>query len=177
MGTFLFLAEAHSEVEGGFGFSFDILESNLINLAILGWVIFYYGRQVIANIMGERRSKIAQQIQEVEQKQKKAAEALVEQQQKLAKAQMTAEEIRATAQVNAQKAKEAILAQGEKEVERLKAMAMQDLNSEQEKAISELRQRVSALALERVESQLYEVLDDSAQQKLIERSIAQLGGS
>jgi F-type H+-transporting ATPase subunit b len=177
MGTLLFLAEAHSEVKGGFGLHLDILESNLINLLILLAVLLYYGSKIVGNILNERRTKIAQRIQEVEEKQKQAAAALTEEQQKLAQAQATAAKIRQEAETNAQKAKESILAQGAKEVERLKAMAVADLNSEQERAIAELKQRVAALALQRVESQLEETLNEEAQQKLIDRSIAQLGGS
>jgi F-type H+-transporting ATPase subunit b len=176
MVTFLFLAEAHSEVQGGFGLNLNIFESNLINLLILIGVLFYYGRGTVANILKERHSKIAQTIQEVEEKVQQSANALAEQQQKLAQAQLTADKIRKEAEVSAQKAKEDLLAQGEKEVERLKSMAVQDLNSERDKAIAELQQRVATLTIEQVESQLKQILDESAQQKLIERSIAQLGG-
>lgn len=176
MGTFLYLAKAHSEVESGFGLNLDIFESNVINLLLLIGVLFYYGRPIVANILNERQSRIAAQIQEVEQKQKQAAQALAEQQEKLAQSQTTADKIRQEAKVNAEKAKEAILAQGEKEVERLKAMAVQDLNSEQEKAIAQLKQKAIALAMERAQSQMQGMLDDSAQQTLIDRSLAQLGG-
>jgi F-type H+-transporting ATPase subunit b len=175
--TLLFLAEAHAEVESGFGFKLDILESNLINLIILIGVLFYYGSKVVGNILNERKTKIAQRIQEVEQEQKQAAATLAEEQQKLAQAQATAKNIVQEAETNGQKAKEAILAKGQQEVERLKATAAQDLQSEQEKAIAELRQRVAALAVERAESRLQEMLNEEAQQTLIDRSISQLGGS
>jgi F-type H+-transporting ATPase subunit b len=174
MGTFLFLAEAHSE--GGFGLNFDIFETNLINLAILVGVLFYYGKGIVGNILSERRGKIEQQIQEIEAMQKQAESAVAEQQQKLAQAKLEADKIRQEASVNAEKVKAGILAQGEEEVAKIKATAMQDLNSEQERAITELRQRAAALAIAKVESQLTSLLDDSAQTKLIDRSIAQLGG-
>lgn len=174
--SFFFFAEAHSEAEGGFGLNFDILGSNLINLSILLGIVFFYGRKIVGNILEERRSRIAEQIQEVEEKIQQASESLEEQQKNLAQAQATAEKIRQDAQTNAEKAKAAILAQGEKEVERLKAMASQDLNSEQDRAIAELRQRISALAIERVEAQLSGILNDDLQQKLVDRSIVQLGG-
>lgn len=177
MGTFLFLAEAHSEVAGGFGLNLDILGSNIINLTLLVGILFYYGKPIVSDILSERRSKIAAQIQEIEQKQQQAAATLAEEQEKLKQAQTTAAKIRSEAETNAQKARANILAQGEKEVERLKAMAGQDLSSEEQRAIAELRKRVAALAIERVESQLSNVLDDSAQVKLIDSSIAQLGGS
>ena len=102
---------------------------------------------------------------------------MAEEQKKLAEAKQTAEKIRQDAQANAEKVKAAILAQGDKEVARLKASAAADLSSEEARAISELRKRVSALALEKVESQLPGMLDDSAQTTLIDRSIAQLGGA
>ncbi len=176
MGTFLFLAEAHSEVKGGFGINLDILESNLINLAILVGILYYYGSKIISDILSQRQAKIAEQIQEIEQKQKTAAVNLTEERQKLAKAKETAVKIRQDAEANAEKAKAAILAQGDREVERLRASAAQDLNTETEKAIAELKQRVAALAMERVESQLPGMLDESAQNILIDRSIAQVGG-
>ncbi len=176
MGTFLFLAAAHSEVESGFGLKLDILDSNIINLTLLIGILFYYGKPIVGNILNERRSKIAEKIQEVEQKQKQAVATLAEEQKKLEQAEATAAKIRQEAEANAQKAKEAILAQGEKEIERLKAVAGKDLNSDQEKAIASLRERVVAMAIERARTRMGEVLNDDAQRQLIDRSIAQLGG-
>lgn len=174
--TLLFLAEAHSEVESGFGLNLDILDTNLINLTLLVGILFYYGKPLLGNILEERRSKIAEQIKAVEQKQKQAEITLAEEKKKLEEAQATAAKIRQQATTNAQKARETILAQGEKEVERLKEVAGKDLSSEQEKAIAQLRERVVALALESAKSRLGDVLDDEAQHKLIDSSIAKLGG-
>jgi len=172
----LLATEAHSAGEGGFGLHFDILESNLINLAILIGVLFYFGRKSLGNTLGERSARIAEEIKAAEQRQKEAAVKLADQQQNLAQAQAQAEEIRKAAESNAERAKEKILAQADEDVKRLKEVAVQDLNSEQERAIAQLRQRVVAMALERSESRLKSDLDESAQQQLIDRSIALLGG-
>lgn len=177
MSTFLFLAAAHSEAESGFGLNLDILDTNLINLLLLLGILFYYGKPIVSNILSERRAKIAAQIEEIEQQQQQAEKTLAAEQNKLKQAEATAAKIRAEAETNAQQAKANILAQGEKEVERLKAMAGQDLSSEEQRAIAELKQRVATLAMERVQSQLSDVLDEAAQAKLIDKSIAQLGGS
>lgn len=178
MGNWLLLAaEAHEAGEkGGFGLNFDILEANLINLALLIGILVYFGRKVLTQTLAERRSRIEQAIREAEERQRSAAGALAEQQQKLAQAQAEAERIRKEAEQNAQKAKEAILAKAAEDVEKLKQTAVQDLNTERERAIAELRQRVAAMAMQRVESQLQSVLDESAQQQLIDRSIASVGG-
>lgn len=174
--TLLFLAEAHSEVEEGFGLNLDILDTNLINLTLLVGILIYFGKPLLGNILSERSSKIAEQIQAVEQKQKQAEITLAQEQKKLEEAKEIAAKIRADATVNAQKARETILAQGEKEVARLKEMAGKDLSSEQEKAIASLRERVVALALENARSQMGNILNEDAQRQLIDRSIAKLGG-
>jgi F-type H+-transporting ATPase subunit b len=174
--TLLFLAEAHSEVESGFGLNLDIFETNLINLTLLVGILIYFGRPVLSKILTERRSKIAEQIQAVEQKKKQAEVTLANEQKKLEEAKVTAAKIRAEATTNAQKARETILAQGEKEVQRLREVAGKDLSSEQEKAIAQLRERVVALALENAKSQMQNMLNDDVQRKLIDSSIAKLGG-
>jgi F-type H+-transporting ATPase subunit b len=174
--TLLFLAEAHSEVEGGFGLNLNIFETNLINLTLLVGILIYFGKPLLTNILSERSSKIAEQIKAVEQKQKQAEVTLAQEQKKLEEATATAVKIRSEAEVNAQKARETILAQGEKEVQRLKEMAGKDLSSEQEKAIAQLRERVVGLALEKARSSIGNILNDEAQRELIDSSIAKLGG-
>lgn len=179
MDTFSLLAAAAEAVaelepEGGFSLNLDILETNLINLVIIIGVLIFFGRKFIGSTLSERRQRIEESIQDAETRQKDASAALADAQQKLAQAQAEAERIRATAEENAQTARAAVLEAAAKDVERMRQTAAQDLNAEREKAIAELRQRVAALAMQRVESQLRDVLDESAQQQLIDRSIAQL---
>ncbi len=174
--TLLFLAETHSEVESGFGLNLNLFETNLINLALLVGILIYFGKPALTNILSERRSKIAEQIKAVEQKKKQAEVTLANEQKKLEEAKVTAAKIRSEAVTNAQKAKETILAQGEKEVKRLQEVAGKDLSSEQEKAIAQLRERVVAMALENAKSRMDNLLNDEAQRKLIDSSIAKLGG-
>lgn len=175
MGNFWLLAHAEAASKG-FGLNLDIFETNIINLVIVIGVLVYFGRGVLGKILAERRENIESTIAEAEKRQKDAAAALAEQQQKLAQAQAEANRIRAEAETKAKAAKEAILAQAKKDVERLQAEAVQDLTASQERAIAQLRQRVTAMALANVESQLKTQLDEAKQQKLVDRSIALLGG-
>ncbi|MEO1444743.1 MAG: F0F1 ATP synthase subunit B [Cyanobacteria bacterium J06635_11] len=159
----------------GFGLNFDILETNLINLVIIIGVLFYFGRGFLGGKLTERREKIEKAIKDAEARQKQASSSLAEQQQKLQLAKKEAERIKAEAQKNAESARQAVLAQSEKDIERLKASAAQDLTSQQDKVMQELRQRVSAMALEKVRSRLPNVLNEETQAKLVDQSIAQLG--
>lgn len=169
-------AEAHSAGEGTFSFNFNLLETNSINLALLVGVLLYFAPKTLGKILGERRSKIAEAIQEAEDRQKEAAVALAEQQQKLAQAQAEAERIRKAAEERAEVARAEIAAQAERDIQRLRETAAQDLSAEQERVMAELRQQIAALALQQAESQLKSQLDEAAQERILDRSIAQLGG-
>jgi len=176
-GANLIIAEvAETAHEGGFGLNFDILETNLINLTIVIVLLVYFGRGFLGKILTERRAAIETAIKEAEQRKKEAAVALAEQQQKLAQAQVEAEKIKASAQEAAKVARDEILAKAEQDIQRMREVAAQDLSTEQERVIAELRQRVASLALKRVEAELPARLNDSVQQQLVDRSIAMLGG-
>jgi F-type H+-transporting ATPase subunit b len=175
MGSFILLAS--ETAEHGFGINFNILETNIINLAIIISVLVYFGRGFLGKALAERRERIEAEIQEAEQRRKEAAAALADQQQKLAQAQAEAARIRSEAEQRAKVAREEVLAQAREDVERMKAAAAQDLNSQQEKIVNELRQQIAAKAVQQVESQLRSGLSGEAQQHLINRSIATIGGA
>ncbi|WP_008309363.1 F0F1 ATP synthase subunit B [Leptolyngbya sp. PCC 6406] len=162
--------------EGGFGLNSDILETNLINLVIVIGVLIYFGKKFLGSTLTSRRVRIEEAIQDAEARKKKASSALAEQQQNLAQAKAKAEQILAEAQENAAKAREALLAQAKVDVERLQASAAQDLSSQQERVLRELRQQVTEMAIARAKEQLPGRLNQDIQHRLIDQSIAMLGG-
>lgn len=159
----------------GFGLNFDILETNLINLAIIIGVLVYFGKGFLGDKLSARRLEIETAIKEAEARQKKATSDLAEQQQKLQMAKKEAERIKAEAKTNAEAARAAVMAQSAKDIERMKAAASQDLSSQQDKVMQELRQRVATMAMEKVRSRIPEILNDGVQSQLVDQSISQLG--
>ncbi|MBT9314929.1 F0F1 ATP synthase subunit B [Leptothoe spongobia] len=172
VGTFFLLATE----EGGFGLNFDIIETNLINLTILIALLIYFGRSFFGQIMADRQQAIQSAIQDAEKRQREATLALSKQKENLAQAQSMAAKIKAEAEKSAQAAREEILAQAVRDVKRMQDEAARDLSSQRDRVLSELRQRVSALAINKVESQLRSQMDNALQQRLIDQSIALLGG-
>jgi F-type H+-transporting ATPase subunit b len=172
MGIYSYLASSH----GGLGLNLNIFETNLINLSIILGLIVVYGSKLVSNILQDRKSRIEEEIREAETRASEAAKALEQANKDLAQAKAKAEQIKLEAQAAGEKAKAEILANGEKELAKLKAAAGKELDSEQAKVIAELKQRIAILALERVESELKNRLDGETQTRLIDKSIAQLGG-
>ncbi len=176
MGTLILLTAAAAE-ETGFGLNFNILDTNLINLAIVLGVVVYLARNFLGKTLSERRSQIEIAIKNAEKRKQEASAALANQQQKLAQAKTEAARIKTEAEASAKAASAEIMAQSVQDIERLKASAAQDLNSQQERVMTELRQRVAALAMEKVEARLNSGLSDDTQKQLVDRSIAMMGGA
>ncbi|HIK18642.1 MAG TPA: F0F1 ATP synthase subunit B [Leptolyngbyaceae cyanobacterium M33_DOE_097] len=177
-GASLLAMEAAEEAEaGGFGINTNLLEANVINLLIVIGLLVYFGRSFLGKTLSTRRTNVETAIRESEERKKKAAAALAEQQQKLAQAQEEAAKIRASATEAANAARAEILAKAEQDMIRMRETASQELNSEQERVINELRQRVVALALQKVEAELPTRLNDESQRNLVNRSIAMIGGA
>ncbi|MFZ4443136.1 MAG: F0F1 ATP synthase subunit B [Planktothrix agardhii] len=174
METVLLLAtEAGSR---GIGINTNILETNLINLGILIVVLVYFGRGFLGKILNERRSTIQEAIKEAEQRQQQAQASLAEQQQKLTVAQTDAQRILTEAEERAKTVRDSILAKATEDVERMKATASAELDSDRERVISQLRSQIATQAIELAESQLKQHLNDNVQERLIDQSLALLGG-
>jgi F-type H+-transporting ATPase subunit b len=148
-----------------------ILESNLINIAIILTLLFILGRKVVGEALAKRREGILEELRQAEQRKQEAIEKLAEEQQKLAQAQQEAERIRKQAEANAEARRQELLEQAEREVERLRANAEKELSSEQERILQELRRQIVRQALSKVEQELPQHLNEETHRSLIERGI------
>lgn len=179
MGFWFWLAPIVAEVEAGsegFGLNFNILETNLVNLAVVVGLVVYFGRSSLGKTLSERRSKIEAELSEVEARVREASVALEKQQKLVAEAKQEAERLLVEARQNAQKARDSIMAKAAEDVARMRATAAQDLTAEQERVIAELRQQAVELALRQAEQQLPQLLNADVQHRLIDRSLAMIGG-
>ena len=161
------VAEASSEE----GLLDAILESNLINIAIILTLLYILGRRVVGEALAKRREAILEELRQAEQRKQEAIEKLAEEQQKLAQAQQEAERIRKQAEANAEARRQELLEQAEREIERLRANAEKELSSEQERVFQELRRQIVRQALSKVEQELPRHLNEEVHRSLIEQGI------
>jgi F-type H+-transporting ATPase subunit b len=163
--------------EKGFGLNLNLFETNVINLAIVIGVVVYFLKGALTKTLSERASAIETALSEAARKQAETAKALAVEQQKLKSAQAEAAQIVQKAQADAVKARETILAKGQADVANMQAAAAADMGAEATKVMAQLRQRVAELAMEQAARELPGRLNADAQQRLIDRSIAMLGGN
>ena len=154
--------------------NFNLLETNLVNLAIVIGVLFWFLRGFLGGILERRRSAILQDLQDAEARLKTATEELTKAQSELAAAQQKAEQIR----VDGQKRAAAIRAEGEKRtisvMAAIKQGASADADAEASRIKDALRREAALAAIDKVLNDLPGRLDDAAQSRLIDSTIRNL---
>ena len=154
--------------------NFNLLETNLVNLAIVIGVLFWFLRGFLGGILERRRSAILQDLQDAEARLKTATEELTKAQSELAAAQQKAEQIR----VDGQKRASAIRAEGEKRtisvMASIKQGASADAEAEASRIKDALRREAALAAIDKVLNDLPGRLDDAAQSRLIDSTIRNL---
>ena len=154
--------------------NFNPLETNLVNLAIVIGVLFWFLRGFLGGILERRRSAILQDLQDAEARLKTASEELTKAQAELAAAQQKAEQIR----TDGQKRAAAIRAEGEKRtisaMAAVKQGAAADADAEASRIKDALRREAAMAAIDKVLADLPGRLDDEAQSLLIDSTIRNL---
>lgn len=163
---------AHS---GSFGLNLNLFETNLINLIIVIGVLIWFLRGFLGGLLIRRRDAILAELEDAERRLSQASAALSQAQAELGNAQHKAEQIRADGKARAA----AIRADGElrtiEEMARIKQEAVADLNAEAARVSGLLRRETARLAIQKALAVLPGKLDATAQARLLDTSIANLG--
>ena len=158
----------------GFGLNFNIFETNLVNLAIVIVLLVKFLSGFLGGILERRRAAILQDLQDAEKRLKTATEELAKAQADLAEANKKAEKIRLDGQSRAA----SIRAEGEQRtiavMANIKQGASADAEAEAIRINDALRREAATAAISKVLRDLPGRLDEKAQNKLLDASIANL---
>ena len=158
----------------GFGLNFNIFETNLVNLAIVIVLLVKFLSGFLGGILEKRRTAILQDLQDAEKRLKTATEQLAKAQADLAEANKKAEKIRLDGQSRAA----SIRAEGEQRtiavMANIKQGASADAEAEATRINDALRREAATAAISKVLKDLPGRLDEKAQSKLLDASIANL---
>jgi F-type H+-transporting ATPase subunit b len=144
----------------GFGFNTNILETNIINLAVVIGVVVSFGGDALRSLLENRRQTILNNLREADQRASEAKEKLNQAQLQLEKAQKRATEIREQGAVTAQQEKVQCIRQADEDAARLEEGKQETIKLQQQKVISQISQQVVSLALKKVREKLNLSLDD-----------------
>jgi F-type H+-transporting ATPase subunit b len=160
---------------GSFGLNFDIIETNILNLGVVIGVVIYLGGDVLTSLLNDRKQKILGTLKSADERFLEAQQKLEEAKQKVQTAQTKAIEIREQGNKTAIQAAKTLFERTEDEIRRLEEGKQATLRFEEEKAMSQVRQQVVSLSIDRAFNQLRTKMDSSIQKRLIDTNINLLG--
>lgn len=163
------------EAESSFGFNFDLIETNIINLAVVIAVVLYLGSDVLSSLLNDRKQKILSTIQSADERYLEAQQKLEQAKAKVEQAKTKAVEIRQQGNSAAAQATKTLFERTEEEIRRLEETKQASLREQEDKALSQVREQVIKLSIERATAQLRTKMDNSTQKRLIDYNIGLLG--
>jgi F-type H+-transporting ATPase subunit b len=144
-----------------FGFNTNILETNVLNLAVVLTVVVTYVGDALRGLLANRKQNILNNFREADQRASEAQERLNQARLQLEQAQAKATQIRDQALVTIEQEKNQIVRQNQDDIKRLSVLQQETLQFEQQKAQNELAQKLVRLALHQVREKLTQRLNSS----------------
>jgi F-type H+-transporting ATPase subunit b len=142
----------------GFGINTNILETNVLNLAVVIGVVVTVVGDALKALLETRRQTILATLQEAEQKAAEAQARLDQARTALEAARSKASQIRAQAATAAEQEGAALASQFATDLARLRESASQSVQLQRQRAVQQIAQQVARLALQSAESTLVEHL-------------------
>jgi len=132
----------------GFGINTNILETNVINLAVVIAIVISFGGDALRNLLSDRKQKILDNIASAEARVKEIEDKMAAATTKLSQAEQKASEIRQSSWETIEKEKEACVQRGEKEAQRYHNLKDDTIRFEHKKAISAVSKQLITLSVD-----------------------------
>ena len=142
-----------------FGFNGNILETNVINLAVVIGIVVFFGGNALRSLLENRKQTILNSLQEADSRAQEGQEKLSKAKSQLFVAQKKSTEIREDASITADKEEKQCISQTQEDTQRLKQGKQETLQMEEQKTISQVSKKVVSLALNKVREKLKKRVD------------------
>jgi F-type H+-transporting ATPase subunit b len=147
--TYWIISLTNWDLAESFGINTNILETNLINLAVVIGVLVYFGKGVLSTILTNRKETILSTIRDAEERYQEAIEKLNQARTQLEQAKAKAEEIRVNGVLQMERDKQELIKAADEDSKRLEEAKNLTIRFAEQKAIVQIRQQVSRLTVKR----------------------------
>nr|NP_039281.1 ATP synthase CF0 B subunit [Marchantia paleacea]P06291.1 RecName: Full=ATP synthase subunit b, chloroplastic; AltName: Full=ATP synthase F(0) sector subunit b; AltName: Full=ATPase subunit I [Marchantia polymorpha]BAS44701.1 ATP synthase subunit b [Marchantia paleacea subsp. diptera]CAA28067.1 atpF [Marchantia paleacea] len=173
-GTYFIISSNFWTIAGSFGLNTNLLETNLINLGVVLGLLVYFGKGVLSNLLNNRKLTILNTIQDAEERYKEATDKLNQARTRLQQAKQKADDIRINGLSQMEKEKQDLINAADEDSKRLEDSKNATIRFEKQRAIEQVRQQVSRLALERALETLKSRLNSELHLRMIDYHIGLL---
>lgn len=161
------------ELIKAFGIDYRVLIAQLVNFAILFFVLYKFGYKPIFTFLEERRKKIEDGVKMAEDAKKKLSEALEDKHAIVIEAKKEAADILAKADELAQKKNEEVIEKIKKEVALISAREKDVILAEREKILQDVKDEVAGLIESALEKITKEKISAEKDRELIRRALSE----
>ncbi|TAL51281.1 ATP synthase F0 subunit B [Patescibacteria group bacterium] len=169
-----------TEVSGGLGtlgINLKIFLAQLLNFAVVLFVLWKWAYKPIVKILEERQEKIERSVKHADDVEKRVCELETEQKKVIATAKSEAAKILDEARVVAEDRKKELLGKAKEEVKGVVAQGKGQLEAQKEQMIREAREEIAAIAVEAARKILTEGVDEKKATKLAEGVVDKMSTS
>lgn len=153
------------------GLNWKILVAQLINFALLLWILYKFGYKPILKFVDERTKKIEKGVKDAAAAEKTLEGATLEHKKIVSEAHKEAQDILTKASSQATEHAHKIMQEGKVEAEAIMAKAQRELETQKGQIIRDAREEVAELVVSATEKLLEEKMDDKADRDFIEKII------
>lgn len=155
------------------GINPGILITQILNFAILIFLLYRFLYNPVLNMLQERRERIREGLAEAERVRAEAEEQRKQYEQELARQRQESQERIQKAMQAGEEARAEIIAEARKEAEQIKLRAREEIEYERRQALEQLRTQVADLSILAASRILDGAIDESVHRQLIQSFIDQ----
>jgi len=167
------IALSAAETASGLQINLFWIIVSALNFAVLLVILSVFAFRPLQRMLAERRTRIEEGLRDAEQARRDREAAEAERVAALQEARREANEILARAQKVAQETRDADIAATKAELERMRERAAEEIQSEKQRAITELRKEVADLALKAAGKVVGETLNSERERRLVDEFLAE----
>ena len=161
--------------EHGIGLNLDILESGLINIIVLIGILIYSGNDFLGSLLEERKTTIAQNVKDAEERLNEAQNRLSEAKKQLNQASVVISEIKAETLKTKKIMLKADAFDARKDLKSRFEKALGAFKSKERQIFFEIKKQITSLVLSRTVSRVKETFaQEKSATKLINNTIRTL---
>jgi len=162
------------ELLGNLGINTKLFIAQLINFAILLFVLKKFAYQPILKVLDDRKNKIEKGLKEADEARKKLEQITVKEKEVLDKANKKATKILLEAEEKAEKSRAEAVKETEEKIDSLMKKAEERIQEKKEQMLRDLKKDVADLVVVATEKVLEEKIDENKDKELIEKAVERI---
>ncbi|MGB9716121.1 MAG: F0F1 ATP synthase subunit B [Thermodesulfovibrionales bacterium] len=148
----------------------------IINFGILAFILFKFGRKPLQSFLKQRAELIEKTLKEAQQAKEAAQKALQEVEERLKTKDKEIEDIISASRRSGEEVRDSLIQQSDKLREKILEQARVNIEYELKSAKEAIKAEAVEIAMELAEKKLKEKLTIEEQKRLLEESLAKIGG-